>query len=102
MTRNSQHGTQKPSAWYALGLKKVFGQFLLHTQRTTPYWVIQKDSVFILKNNKMTVGIGTNVPGLFKARTGNLLRNWAEQQSKVRDLGMDWWSDRDWNPGPWG
>ena len=21
MTRNSQHGTQKPSAWYALGLK---------------------------------------------------------------------------------
>ena len=23
MTRNSQHGTQKPSAWYALGLKKV-------------------------------------------------------------------------------
>ena len=22
MTRNSQHGTQKPSAWYALGLKK--------------------------------------------------------------------------------
>ena len=47
-------------------------------------------------------GIGTDVPGLFKARTGNLLRNWAEQQSKVRDLGMDWWSDRDWNPGPWG
>ena len=47
-------------------------------------------------------GIGTDVPGLFKARTGNLLRNWAEQQSKVRDLGMDWWSDRDWNPGPLG
>ena len=23
MTRNSQHGTQKPSAWYALGLKMV-------------------------------------------------------------------------------
>ena len=22
MTRNSQHGTQKPSAWYALGLIK--------------------------------------------------------------------------------
>ena len=47
-------------------------------------------------------GIGTDVPDLCKARTGNLLRNWAEQQSKVRDLGMDWWSDRDWNPGPWG
>ena len=23
MTRNSQHGTQKPSAWYALGLKML-------------------------------------------------------------------------------
>ena len=23
MTRNSQHGTQKPSAWYALGLKII-------------------------------------------------------------------------------
>ena len=23
MTRNSQHGTQKPSAWYALGLKTI-------------------------------------------------------------------------------
>ena len=24
MTRNSQHGTQKPSAWYALGLTSAW------------------------------------------------------------------------------
>ena len=30
MTRNSQHGTQKPSAWYALGLKKTCGNFYLY------------------------------------------------------------------------
>ena len=44
MTRNSQHGTQKPSAWYALGLKiKLRGKLKLELSKISFRWRAAED-----------------------------------------------------------
>ena len=47
MTRNSQHGTQKPSAWYALGLKPQLtvrenNRMKMSNSQTSCYILVEK------------------------------------------------------------